>query len=365
MTPESENIFARWYRDYLSDPQIVIFVFLGLLVVALFMFLGEYLAPIIASLVVAYLLEGFIRPLERLHMPRIAAVVIVFVVFILALVFLVLGLAPMLSAQISQFVQAMPKMLSTWQDQLQTLPQKYPQLITEDQVNRIMGIITNQFNTLARNFFSFSLASVRSLLNFVVYLVLVPLMAFFLLKDKSRILSFLQGLLPENIHLANRVWQEVNEKIAKFIQGKIWEILIVWVAAYITFVVFGLQFSVLLGLLVGLSVIVPYVGALLMTIPVALVAFFQWGFEPHFIYILIAYGVLQFLDGNVLVPLLMSEIVNLHPLAIIIGIIIFGGLWGVWGVLFAIPLATLVNAIIKAWPRKSQSYKDEEDLNAG
>ena len=365
MSSECENIFARWYRDYLSDPQIVIFVFLGLLVVALFMFLGEYLAPIIASLVVAYLLEGFIRPLERLHIPRIAAVVIVFVVFILALVFLVLGLAPMLSSQITQFVQALPEMLSTWQDQLQTLPQKYPQLITEEQVNRIMGLITDQFTALGRNFFSFSLASMRSLLNFVVYLVLVPLMAFFLLKDKSRILSFLQSLLPENIDLASRVWQEVNEKIAKFIQGKIWEILIVWVAAYITFAVFGLQFSVLLGLLVGLSVIVPYVGALLMTIPVALVAFFQWGFEPRFIYILMAYGVLQFLDGNVLVPLLMSEIVNLHPLAIIIGIIIFGGLWGVWGVLFAIPLATLVNAIIKAWPRKSQSYKDEEDLNAG
>ncbi|MCF8030144.1 MAG: AI-2E family transporter [Desulfohalobiaceae bacterium] len=365
MTSEPGNIFARWYRDYFSDPQIVIFVLLGLLIVSLFLFLGEYLAPIIASLVVAYLLEGFIRPLERMRLPRLAAVCLVFVVFILALVFLVLGLAPMLSSQISQFLQAMPKMLSTWQDQLQTLPQKYPQLITEDQVNRIMGLITDQFTALARNFFSFSLASVRSLLNFVVYLVLVPLMSFFLLKDKARILSFLQGLLPENIDLANQVWQEVNEKIAKFIQGKVWEILIVWVAAYLVFLAFGLQFSVLLGLLVGLSVIVPYVGALLMTIPVALVAFFQWGFEPHFIYILIAYGVLQFLDGNVLVPLLMSEIVNLHPLAIIMGIIIFGGLWGVWGVLFAIPLATLVNAIIKAWLRKSRQSMEEEDLHAG
>ncbi|MEF8822680.1 MAG: AI-2E family transporter [Desulfohalobiaceae bacterium] len=366
MAPESENIFAKWYRDYLSDPQIVIFVLMGVLVVALFTFLGEYLAPIIASLVVAYLLEGFIKPLERMHLPRLPAVVIVFIIFIMALVVLVLGLAPMISAQISQFVQAMPKMLSTWQDQLQTLPQKYPQLITEEQVNRIMGLITDQFTALGRNFFSFSMASVRNLLNFVVYLVLVPLMAFFLLKDKTRILFFLQGLLPENIDLASQVWQEVNEKIAKFIQGKIWEILIIWVAAYLLFAFFGLQFSVLLGLLVGLSVIVPYVGALLMTIPVALVAFFQWGFGANFIYILAGYGVLQFLDGNVLVPLLMSEIVNLHPLAIIIGIIIFGGLWGVWGVLFAIPLATLVNAIIKAWPRKSRQNKtEEEDLDAG
>ena len=81
-------------------------------------------------------------------------------------------------------------------------------------------------------------------------------------------------------------------------------------------------------------------------------AWAQWGTEPEFYYVLIAYGILQALDGNILVPLLFSEAVDLHPVAIIFAVLFFGGIWGFWGVFFAIPLATVVNAIINAWPER-------------
>jgi putative permease len=87
-------------------------------------------------------------------------------------------------------------------------------------------------------------------------------------------------------------------------------------------------------------------------VPVALVAWFQWGWGPDFAWLMVAYGIIQALDGNVLVPLLFSEVVNLHPVAIIVAILVFGGLWGFWGVFFAIPLATLVSAILVAWPQQ-------------
>ena len=83
-----------------------------------------------------------------------------------------------------------------------------------------------------------------------------------------------------------------------------------------------------------------------------MVAYAQWGLSTEFVYLMIAYTIIQFLDGNLLVPFLFSEVVNLHPVAIISAILIFGGIWGVWGVFFAIPLATVVNAILKAWPRE-------------
>jgi len=107
----------------------------------------------------------------------------------------------------------------------------------------------------------------------------------------------------------------------------------------------------LLAVVVGLSVVVPYVGATVVTFPVLLVAWFQWGWGQDFVWVAVAYLVIQALDGNVLVPLLFGEVVNLHPIAIIVAILVFGGLWGFWGVFFAIPLATLVNAVIRAWPR--------------
>jgi putative permease len=114
-----------------------------------------------------------------------------------------------------------------------------------------------------------------------------------------------------------------------------------------------LRYATLLAVLVGLSVLIPYIGAVIVTIPVILVAFFQWGIGEHFVYLLVAYGVVQTLDGAILVPLLFAGAVNLHPLAIIIAVLVFGGWWGFWGVFFAIPLATVVKAILEDWPRKA------------
>ena len=103
-------------------------------------------------------------------------------------------------------------------------------------------------------------------------------------------------------------------------------------------------------------VLIPYIGAATVTIPVALVGFFQWGLGTDFTWLMITYFGLQFLDGNVLVPILFSDAVNIHAVAIIAAILVFGGLWGFWGVFFAIPLATLVKALINVWP----TYAEEE-----
>ncbi|HMB31324.1 MAG TPA: AI-2E family transporter [Desulfohalobiaceae bacterium] len=349
------NIFQKWYHTYLRDPQVLIFIILGTAIIIILMTLGKILTPVIASLILAYLLEGLIKPLEKKGFPRIIAVCIVFFLFLLALLFLVLGLIPLLSKQIGQFLQDLPKMIATWKDQLMRLPERYPHIVNESEIERIVDTLNTMLGQFGQNILSFSIASVRSIINIIIYMVIVPLMIFFLLKDKYKILKIIKQSLPENIGFASQVWQEVNHKIAKFIQGKIWEIFIVWFVSYITFFIFNLKFSVLLSLLVGLSVIVPYVGATVMTIPVALVAYFQWGFTNDFMYVLMSYFIIQILDGNLLVPLLLSEIVKLHPLAIIIGILVFGGLWGGWGVLFAIPLVTLVHAIFKSWPIKNLS----------
>ena len=120
----------------------------------------------------------------------------------------------------------------------------------------------------------------------------------------------------------------------------------------------GLHYAALLSLLVGLSVLIPYVGAAVVTIPVALVAFFQWGWTGDFFYLMLVYGIIQALDGNVLVPLLFSEAVNLHPVAIILAVLVFGGFWGLWGVFFAIPLATLIKALLQSWPKKRPAIAD-------
>jgi putative permease len=345
------NIIVNWFKRTFSEPQLVILLLILGVIVGTLMAIGQYLTPVIVSLVLAYLLESLVKGLENRKLPRRLAVYIVFILFLLVFVYLLFGLLPQLTKQIALFVQDLPAMITSWQNELQRLPERYPQVVTQNQINQLTDTIANQMASLGQEVLSISLASVKGFINVLIYSILVPIMVFFFLKDKDKIVHFFRMILPQDLGLTHEVWTEVNHKTAKFIQGKLWEIVIVWIGSYATFVVLDLRFAVLLSFLVGISVIVPYVGATIMTIPVTLVAYFQWGLDPHFLYTVIAYLIIQLIDGNLLAPLLMSEIVNLHPVAVIIGILVFGGLWGFWGVFFAIPLATLIHAILKAWPK--------------
>jgi putative permease len=190
----------------------------------------------------------------------------------------------------------------------------------------------------------------------------VPLLVFFFLKDKNHILAWFRRFLPHDHSLAKAVWHEVDLQLGNYVRGKFWEILIIWSTSFITFTYMGMQFAMLLGLMVGLSVIVPYIGAAVVTLPIAVVALFQWGWSSEFMWLMIAYSIIQALDGNVLVPLLFSEVVDLHPIAIIVAVVVFGGFWGFWGVFFAIPLATVVQAILKAWTRRPDTELQKPKL---
>lgn len=168
-------------------------------------------------------------------------------------------------------------------------------------------------------------------------------------------LNALASLLPNQRGVIMQVWQESTVQFANYVRGKALEIVIVGVVTYVAFKLMGLNYAALLAFLVGLSVVIPFIGAAIVTIPVAAIALFQWGWGNEFIWLMVVYGVIQALDGNVLVPLLFSEVVNLHPVIIISAVLFFGGLWGLWGVFFAIPLATLLKAVITAWPVRSET----------
>jgi putative permease len=351
-----DNI-TRWFKRQMANPQIVFLTIALLVFLLLITYTGQMLAPVLASIVIAYLLEGLVKYLQRLKIPRLPSVMVVFVLFVLFILVIILALLPLLFNQTKELVQNIPAMLSQGQASLLTLPERYPELFSEVQVNDMIGSIHTDLTTYGQRILTLSLSSVTSVISVLIYAVLLPMLVFLFLKDKNKILAWVHELLPEDRQLANQVWGDVDVNIGNYIRGKFWEILIVWLVCWVTFMVMNLQWAALLAVLVGLSVIIPYVGAAVVTIPVALVAWFQWGWTSPFFYLMIAYLIIQALDGNLLVPFLFSEVVNLHPIAIIVAILFFGGLWGFWGVFFAIPLATLVQAVISAWPaneRKSE-----------
>lgn len=358
------NILTQWYNRYVSDPQVVILAVLlaaGFIVALLF---GQMLAPVIAGVVIAYLLDGVSEKIQQLGMPRIVAVVLVFVLFMTFLVFALLWMAPRLITQLTELVRTLPEIISQGQTVMLALPEKYPNLINEQQISDLGVTIRTEITELSQHVLSLSLPAVTGLITLLVYIILVPVLSFFFLKDKHRILSWFDQRLPRDRHLFDRVAMDVNVQVANYVRGKVWEIFIVGAASFATFSLMGLQYALLLATMVGLSVVIPYIGAAVVTVPVALVAWFQWGWSADFGWVLFAYAVIQAIDGNLLAPLLFSEVVNLHPVAIIIAVLVFGGLWGIWGVFFAIPLATLVQAVMQAWPKMNKGEGDSETVSA-
>ena len=344
------KIFQNWLDRYFSNEEALLLLLLLVAGLIAVLTMGQVLAPMIAAIVIAFLMQGMVTRLRSWGTPHWLAVSIAFSVLVASLVAMLLVIMPILWNQLLKFFNELPRMVVEGQNALMLLPEKYPRLISERQLEQLFTTMTAELTTLGQGVLSVSVANIPMLIGLLIYLILVPILVFFFLKDSSLIISWCARFLPNNRPMMTKVWQEMNQQFANYVRGKVREILIVGLVSYVVFALFGLNYAALLAIAVGLSVVIPYIGAAVVTLPVALVAYFQWGWSSEFIYLMLAYGVIQALDGNVLVPLLFSEAVNLHPVAIILAVLVFGGLWGFWGVFFAIPLATLVKAIVYAWP---------------
>lgn len=349
------KVLQNWMYRYFSDEQAVVLGVLLVLGFAAILTLGGMLAPVLTGMVLAFLMQGLVNAFERLRVPSVIAVWLVFALFMSMLGLFLLVLMPLLWQQLIALFNELPGMAAEWQSVFMLLPERYPNLITDAQIVQLIDSLRGEVGKFGQWALSFSLSSLPMLVSIMIYLVLVPILVFFFLKDREQIGRWFRSYLPQERALLTHVAQEMNQQIANYIRGKVIEIIICAVVTYIAFAYLGVNYAALLALLVGLSVIVPYIGAVVVTVPVALIGLFQWGFSDQFIYLMVVYGIIQALDGNVLVPLLFSEAVNLHPVAIICAVLLFGGMWGFWGVFFAIPLATLCKAVIDAWPRSERA----------
>ena len=235
---------------------------------------------------------------------------------------------------------------------LNNLPEPMPSMLTiatlEEYVSRIRVAATNKIADLMRTQL---MPSVVNAFTWLVYAIIVPIFTFLMLYNKrqlqKRALTF---ILPNNQQLMRQFWPSMQAQISGYIRGKILHIVIIAAANSVAFMLMGMNYALLLGVGVGLSVVIPYVGAVVIAVPVVMVAVFQFGFSPELLWVLVIYTVIQLLDSNVLTPMLFSKAMNLDAFSILSAILIFGNLWGFWGVFFAIPLATFVKTLITGWP---------------
>lgn len=353
------GVFGEWYKRKFSDPDSVMLLFLLLSSSLLLAFWGGILMPALVAAIIAYLLDWPVAQLTRMKLSRTYATTIVLLIFITISVLLFVVLVPVVSQQSINLLNESPEIWKQGQQWLLKLPDNYPNFVQVAHIQQMLQGANERVVAFGETLISASFSSLADFAALLIYLILVPLMVFFMLKDKDILVANISNILPKERRLIKQVGTEMNIQIANYIRGKVIEIVIVGSVSFITFVFMDLRYALLLSVLVGFSVLIPYIGAAVVTLPVAIVAMFQWGITADFWYLMVAYGIIQALDGNLLVPLLFSEAVSLHPVYIIIAVLFFGGLWGFWGVFFAIPLATLVKAVYNAWSTESLNAKEQ------
>ena len=287
------DVLKRWYQTRFSDPDAVALFLLLVFCFAVLWLFGDLLAPLLVAVVMAYLLEWPVSRLQRTGLSRPLATSLVLLLFLSVTTMMLLGLIPTLVSQGVNLAKEAPSMLAHAQDAVRTLPEKYPEIVDVSLVETIIDNIRQRILAGGEQLVSASLSSLINVVAILIYAILVPLMVFFMLKDKQILMGGLRRFLPRNRTLVNRVWVEMNEQILNYIRGKVIEILIVGVISYVAFAMLGLRYSVLLAVAVGFSVLIPYIGAAAVTVPVAMVALFQWGLTPEFTWLMVVYTVIQ------------------------------------------------------------------------
>lgn len=352
------KIFTEWYRRRFSDPNAASLMIVIVMLFLTIYFFNKILSSVLIAIALSYLLDVPVNYLSKKGCPRTLSVIIILSIFISIVLLGVIILLPLIWQQGVSLVKNIPAMLTFLNEFLAKLPDEYPELIDVGLFDSLIQSIRGKVAQTGNSLLQFSIVSLIGLVSIIINSVLVPIMMFFLLKDKNKIWDYCSRALPKNRKVLNKVALEMDQQISNYIVGNVLHIIILFIIMYVPFWFFGLEYALLLASVVAISSLIPYIGVIISTIPVIIIALFQWGFSAEFGIFVAVYTVIQALDSNITAPLLYSEKLNLHPLVIIIAVIIFGGLWGFWGVFFAIPLATLIKAIINAWPKnRIKSYK--------
>ncbi len=309
----------------------------------------SFLFPIITSIIFSYFLYNVQKVFMFFGMAVTSSFILVYSLFLAIFLFIFFMFAPVIFKQLVIFFNDLPFIIQKIKIITYRLMREYPIIFPKEQTNLLFSNVIFYFQSVGKTVLSASLLSIVIVIKWLVYLFLIPILMFFFLKDYLKIMNTFKIVMPEKSEFWKNIWINTYKQINNYIRGKIIEVIIVSIANYILFKFYKLAYAGFLGLIVGLSVVIPYVGTIIVSIPIIFIGAIQLGFSYNFFYLLLFYLIIQFLDGSLLVPVLFSEAVNLHPITIILSVVVLGFLFKIYGLFFAIPIAIVIKAVIKLY----------------
>ena len=307
---------------------------------------GGLFLPILLSMILAFLLEPLIGFLEGENIPRTVSILVIFLILACLLTLLAVWLIPHLQSTFLSLKSDFPRYLARGMD-----------FVNEFQANiqeRFPFVEQYQISTKIRTFAERLFAQIlletpKSALRLGSLMILVPLFSFFFLRDGRRMVKTCLNLVPNRyFELAHDLYFTVSYQLANFIRGRILEALIIGIVITLGLLLTDIRYPVILGIIAGVTNLIPYIGPIIGMIPGFLIAFVDLGMGGQFWWIVILYFIIAqvILDGFILVPILISKFADLHPLWVIIAIIMGGKLYGVIGMIIGVPIASIIKISI-------------------
>lgn len=331
-------------KNIINKNSIIILLLIPILIIIIN---SNFLFPIITSAIMSYFLYNIKELLENIGINKKISFFFTYIFFLTIFFSIIFIILPILFEQLLIFFNNLPIMIQKVKILSYNLLNKYNFIVPKEQTNIIFSNIISYFQTISKSIINVSIISITLVIKWILYIALIPIFVFFFLKDYLKIKMWFNNIIPQNSEILDNILKEINIKITSYIRGKFIEIMIIIITNYLLFNFYKLSYSDLLSFLVGISVIIPYVGIIIISIPIIFISIVQFGLSNDFLTLNLIYLIIHFIDGYLLVPILFSETSDLHPIIIMFSIIIFGYIFNIYGIFFSIPLAITIKTIIK------------------
>ena len=328
METQSQTTIKEHFDRFFNDHELVTFIITVTSVCLVSYLFALYIPALIVGILLAYLLDGLVNLLNKWGCPRGFAIPGTMIICILGIALLILVGLPKLVEQLTAFARQLPQSLEGLEERYKDMPDWLADSWHWDAIATQVGTWTKD---TAETLLHATVTNFTGILTILIYMVMIPLMVFFLLHDKTKIIAWVNRFIP-NSQMISALKNELDEQFGAYVRGKIIEGLTIFVLSFVAFLFLGVNYAFALAIGIGLSVIIPFVGAIVVTFPVIIVGLAQFGLSSDFWWLVGLYTVIQVFDAQILVPLLFSEVVKIHPVAIFVSILLFGSLWGIWGV---------------------------------
>jgi predicted PurR-regulated permease PerM len=327
--------------------------------------LGDVILPFLLGGAIAYFLDPVADRLQRMGLSRVLSTVVIFILLILVVVVAGLIVIPTLIQQATDLVQLAPQIfeqLRGW------LTAQFPDLMDEGSPLRSsLATVGQTIQARGAELLQGLLSSAAGVLNVIVFLVVVPVVAFYMLLDWDRMVARIDELLPrDHAPVIRRLAREIDSTLASFVRGQGTVCLVLGTFYAVALMVIGLQFGLVVGLVAGLLTFIPYVGALVGGVLAIGLALFQfWGDWWWILAVAIVFQVGQVVEGNILTPNLVGSSVGLHPVWLIFALSAFGALFGFVGLLVAVPVAAAIGVLVRYAVERYREGRLYRGLDAG